>query len=149
MAKRFRFRLQTLLRVRELREQEAERKVAAQRAEIARLDDWNRQTAQEIEQHQQSLRHTQSGQHFTPLDLVRTRAWIAHLRSTMAARSVQRGEMLKQLEKLMDDWRITRQNRRVIEKLRERRWDEYVHGREQEEQAAADELAQQMQAFDW
>ena len=48
MARRFQFRLQTLLRVRQLEEQQAKRKVAARRAEIAQLDHLNRQTADEI-----------------------------------------------------------------------------------------------------
>ena len=48
MARRFEFRLQTLLEVRQLREREAKRSVATKSAEIARLDRLNEQTAVEI-----------------------------------------------------------------------------------------------------
>ena len=61
---------------------------------------------------------------------------------------MHKGTLLTQLDKLMNEWRLARQNTRVIEKLREKRWGEYVQGRNFEEQAAADELAQQMHGFE-
>jgi flagellar FliJ protein len=144
MARRFEFRLETLLRVRQLREREAKRKVAAQRAEIARLDRLNRQTAEEISRQQAELLEGQRAGRVDPLTLQRGRAWIAHLRRTIALRQVQRTEMLAQLQQLQAAWHAARTQARIIEKLRERRWEQYVHERARQEQAASDELAQQL-----
>jgi len=148
MARRFEFRLETLLRVRQLREREAKRKVAAQRAEIARLDRLNRQTAEEISRQQAELLEDQRAGRVDPLTLQRGRAWIAHLRRTIALRQVQRTEMLAQLQQLQAAWHAVRTQARIIEKLRERRWEQYVHERARKEQAASDELAQQLHSYD-
>ncbi len=144
MARRFRFRLQTLLKVRQLREREAKRKVAAQRAEIARLDRLNEQTAVEISRQQEALCVAQQQGRLDPLALQRGRAWIAYLRQTIAVRLVQRAERVAQLKQLQAAWHAARTQMRAIEKLRERRWQEYVHDRQRRDQAAADELAQHL-----
>ncbi len=144
MARRFEFRLETLLRVRQLREREAKRKVATQRAEIARLDRLNRETADEIAGRQAALLDDQRAGHLDPPALQRGRAWIAHLRRTMALRYEQRTDMVAQLQQLQAAWQALRTQARVIEKLRERRWAEYRHERARHEQAAMDELAQQL-----
>lgn len=147
MAKRFRFRLQTLLRVRQLREREAKRKVAAQRAEIARLDRLNEQTAAEIARQQADLLSAQQQGLLDPLALQRGHAWIAYLRRTIVTRQVHRAAQLEQLQQLQAAWREARTQMRIIEKLRERRWQEYAHDRQRREQATADELAQQLQGY--
>lgn len=147
MAKKFAFRLETLLRVRGLREREAKRNVAAKRAEIARLDALDRQTADEIQAEQETLLSGQSGARLEPLALQRGRAWIAHLRRTIALRAVQRQQLQAELAALLAAWREARKQQRIIEKLRERRWSEYVAARDKADQAADDEMAQQLHVF--
>jgi flagellar export protein FliJ len=144
MARRFAFRLATLLRVRQLREREAKRKVAAQRAAIARLDRLNRQTGEEIAHRQTELLDGQRAGQLDPLALQRGRAWVAHLRRTMALRYAQRTEMVAQLQRLQAVWQTLRTQARAIEKLRERRFAEYRRERGRHEQAVMDELAQQL-----
>ena len=144
MARRFQFRLQTVLRVRELREREAQRRVAELRAELARLDQLDRQTADEIRAQQEALRGLQSGVALNPGELSRGRAWIAHLQRTLAQRQIVRSGLLRELDQRLTDWRAARQQLRILQKLRERRWAEYVHGRQQAEQLESDELAQQL-----
>lgn len=146
MAKRFTFRLDTLLRVRELREREAKRKVGAKQAEIARLDLLNRQTVEDISRRQDMLREDQRGTLATD-KLVRQRAWIAHLRRTIVERQAARVELVAQLEQLQEHLRQARTRKRVIEKLRERRWDEHEHRRKRSEQAESDELARQLHCY--
>ncbi len=171
MARRFRFRLQTLLRVRQLREREAKRKVAAKRAEIARLDRLNEQTMEEIHRQQEWLLSAQApaGREQTetlrrpdaalgvapalrvlldPLTLQRGRAWIAYLRKTIALRHLQRASLVEELTRLQNNFRAARTQARIIERLRERRWAQYVRDRDRREQTAADELAQQLHGFD-
>jgi flagellar export protein FliJ len=144
MARRFRFPLETLLRVRVLREREAKRKVAAQRAEIARLDRLNRQTAEEISRQQAELLTGQQRGRLDPPALQRGRAWIAHLRRTIALRQTQRLDLVAQLQQLQAAWLEARKQARILDKLRARRWEAYVHERARAEQAAADELARQL-----
>jgi flagellar protein FliJ len=148
VAKRFNFRLETLLRVRKLREREAKRKVAAQHAEIARVDRLNELTAAEILQQQEVLLAGQQQGRLDPLSLQRGRAWVAYLRRLIALRQVQRTELVQQLRLLQAAYRDARTQTRIIEKLRERRWHEYTRERDRKDQAAADELAQQLLGFD-
>jgi len=145
VAKRFRFRLDTLLKVRRLREREAKRKVAAKRAEIARLDRLDQQTAQEISRSQAALRQSQQQGSLDLETLVRGRAWIGYLRKTTIERQTLRAALVKELEQFQSEWRQARIQMRILEKLRQRRWDEYVRQRKRREQAEADELAQQLQ----
>ena len=145
MAKRFRFSLETLLRVRDIREREAKRKFGRKQAEIARLDQLDRQTADEISARQRILRQHQQGA-LTPEDLVREQAWIAYLRRTIAERQTQRMGLVSELRELRDAWHLARTQKRIIEKLRERRWEQYVRERKRHEQAESDELARQLHA---
>ncbi|MBU0617182.1 MAG: flagellar FliJ family protein [Planctomycetes bacterium] len=145
MAKRFRFSLETLLRVRDVREREARRKVGLKQAEIARLDQLNRQTADEISVRQRGLRQQQQGA-LTPENLVRERAWIAYLWRTIVERQTQRAGLVSELRELQEAWRQARRQKRIIEKLRERRWQQYFKDRKRQEQAESDELARQLHA---
>lgn len=147
MAKRFTFRLETLLRVREIREREAKRKVGAKQAEIARIDLLNRQTADDITARQAALRGTQHGL-VSAADLIRERAWIAHLRRTIVERQTAREEFVTHLQDLQETLRHARTQKRVIEKLRERRYAEHQRRNRLREQADSDELARQLHVFE-
>ncbi len=147
MARRFRFPLETLLRVRQLREREAQRKVAAQQAEIARLDQLNDATSAQIALTQRELLDIQQQPRPSPAELARGRAWVAHLRHTIAQRQAWRAEMVTKLERLQVEFQQARQQTKIIAKLRERRWSEYVRDRQRAEQAATQELAQQLHSF--
>lgn len=144
VAKRFRFRLETLLNVRRLREEEAKRKVGAKSAEIARLDQLNEQTVREILAQQEALRGTQRQAAIDPGTLTRTRAWIAHLRRTIFERQTHKGRLLEELHELQDALRKARVQTRVIEKLRERRRDEHKRRADRQTEAEIEELAQQL-----
>jgi len=146
VAKRFHFPLETLLRVREVREREAKRKVGHKQAEIARLDQLNQRTAEEISLRQNALRELQHGL-LTPDDVTRERAWIGYLRRTIVQRQAQRAGLVKELTALREAWRQARTQKRIIAKLRERRWEEYVRDRKRREQAESDELAQQLHGY--
>ncbi len=144
MARRFRFRLQTLLEVRQLHEREAKRRVAAKSAEIALLDGLREETAAEVLRQQDVLLAAQQQGRLDPLALQRGRAWVAHLRKTITLLQVQREELSQQLKDLQARLRTARTQTRIIEKLRARRWHTYVHDRTRHEQAADDELARQL-----
>jgi flagellar export protein FliJ len=148
LARRFQFRLQTLLRVRQLEEQQAKRKVAARRAEIAQLDHLNRQTADEILRQQEALLREQRQGRLDPGALQRGRAWVAYLRRQIAQRHLQRAELERGLQELRAAWQHARTRMRAVETLRERRHAAYLKQRERQEQAAADELARQLLGYE-
>lgn len=148
MARRFRFRLQTLLRVRQIREREAERKVGAKNAEIAQLARLSAQTAAEIEHQQHALLAGQQEQRLDPAALQRGRAWVAHLRRLLAQQQARRTTLLTELAELQAAFREARTQTRILERLRERRAAEHAQHVRRAEQAAADELARQLQQFD-
>jgi flagellar export protein FliJ len=146
MSRPFRFRLETVLRVRELREREAKRKFATKQAEIARLDRLNEETSAEILSHQGTLLAGQRNARLDPPALGRERAWIAHLRRTIVERQLARGGLVAQLASLRIEFQQARTARRTIEKLRERRFSEHRREQNLREQAEADELARQLPA---
>ncbi len=144
MAQAFKFRLETLLNVRQIRQREAMRKLAAIQAELAQLDDADRRGWQEILEQQALLRETQTAGRFDPLELARIRAWIGHLRRQMHERQSMRVQVLARLEAAREQVRVARTQTRVLETLRERRFDEHRRAQQKREQDLTDELAQQM-----
>lgn len=147
-AGRFKFRLQTLLRVRELREREARRKVSAKVAEIARVDQLNRETADEISKIQRGIVDRQSAPLIDARELTRQRAWVSHLRRTIVERQRAKQSLLTHLEALRAELRVARTQMRVIEKLRERRYGDWTRERGIADQVAMDEVAQQLHGRD-
>lgn len=146
--KRFEFRLETLLRVRRLREQDVQRRFGVKLAEIARVDADNRATAREIDQQQEVLRRRQAEPNVEPLELARGRAWIAHLRKTIVQRRILRESLTRELDAIRDQLRKAQTETKSLEKLRDRRLSEYQNVRERREMALIDEVAQQMYARD-
>ncbi|MBI5863247.1 MAG: flagellar export protein FliJ [Planctomycetes bacterium] len=152
MALRFRFRLQTVLRVRELREREAKRKVGAKLAEIAALDHANQQAAAEIARCQRVLLSKQGDQPLNIRDLAASRGWIAHLRRTIVERQIARQALVAELDALRRALAQARTQTRVLEKLRERRLTEWKRAAGVREQNETDEVAQRLlihQAGGW
>ncbi|MBL8879939.1 MAG: hypothetical protein JNG88_12535 [Phycisphaerales bacterium] len=147
MAKKFRFSLEALLMVRRLREREARRGVANCRAEIARVEAHMRRVAADIDGGLLRLREMSLAEEFDPLAASRCRAWLAQQRGANAQLGSRRAALLGELEKLQAVWRDARRQERVIEKLRENRWNEYVRDRAAEDQRESDDLAQQLQAL--
>jgi len=144
MAKRFVFRLETVRRVRSLREQEAQRAVATQRAQIAQLEQLNAQARREITVHQQQLANRQSQAAIDPRELARGRTWIAHLRTGIWQREQQIVELNTKLEQLLDVWRGARQQLEIINKLRERRLQAHRTLVRKVEQREMDTVAQRL-----
>jgi flagellar FliJ protein len=141
MPRRFNFRLQTVLRVREIRQRETQRAYAAKRAELARLDRLDAETRAQIAAQQADLTRRQQDPNLDPLELARGRAWIAALRKTLFDRQLVRQSLLLELARLRESLRQARIAVRSLETLRNRRLAEYLAARRRTEQADADELA--------
>ena len=146
MAKRFHFPLETLLRVRTLREEEVQRRVAAKQSEIVRLDEADVADRAEIDRAQRELAQAQVGV-VGPSTLARGRTWVAHLHRQIASRAVTRQERQRELAALQQELREARKQTKILEKLRERRHAAWKTTQARREQAATDEIAQQLQAY--
>jgi flagellar export protein FliJ len=144
MAKRFVFRLETVRRVRELREREAQRAAAGVRAQIAQFEQQNAQAQREIVNVQQRLTHQQALSSIDPTELSRGRSWIAHLRITILQRERQIDELGTKLEELLDVWREARKQLEIINKLRERRLNLHRTMVRKHEQREMDAVAQRL-----
>lgn len=144
MAKRFHFRLETVLRVRELREREAKRRVGAKQSEIAQLDRLDDETRTLIRSQESDLLRLQQQERVEPAHIARIRAWVAHLRTGIAQRALMRGKLTTELSVLQEELRSARVQTRILEKLREKRYTEHRADSAQREQRAADEVAQRL-----
>lgn len=144
MAKAFRFRLDTLMRVREIREREAKRRVGAKRAEIARVDAAIRETGAEIARASGGLSTAQQKPELDVAELARERAWIAHLRRIVQQQTALRAALEQEHRQLLEEMRQAHVQLRIIQKLRERRWTAHQHERALREMAESDELARNL-----
>ncbi len=143
MARRFRFQLETLLRVRELRQREAERRLAARQADLVRLDHLRDETAREVSVCQERLRERQAGK-IDPRDLTARQAWIVHLRRCLASAEQQRAALQQELRDLRQNVQVARTQTRMLEKLRARRKDEHRRTVNHQQQNATEEVARQL-----
>lgn len=147
MAVPFRFRLKTLLRVRDLREREARRKVAAKQAAIAQLDEASRAAAEEILRRESAMRVQVERGPVNATELLRERGWIGHLRRQILEQQQLRADLQRELESLQEAWRRARMDLKVMEKLRERRFEQHRRAQSLREQAETDEVAQKLFAM--
>jgi flagellar export protein FliJ len=149
MPRRFEFRLSTLLRVREMREREAQRRVGAVMGEIAKLDQSDAANRAEIARQQAELVGFGEGERrsATTIDaaqLSRVRAFIGHLQRELMLSATVRTGLNERLEALRIELQHARQQVRVLQKLRERRMEEHRTTLNRYEQAITDEAARRL-----
>lgn len=144
MARAFQFRLATVMRVRELREREALRCVAAKRAEIARLDQLDEDARREVAACLARLSATQQQSRLDPDEIARARSWIAHLRRVAAQRQQLRVRLAAELKPLLAALHEAHKQTRVLETLRDRQREEHRRTQAIREQSEADETAREL-----
>lgn len=149
MARGFTFRLETLLRVRAVRERDVRRRLATERAELALLNRADDEAQTAIRSQQNSLLGLQTGMAIQsgtirPIELARGRAWIAHLQRDMAERALLRQQRERRILEVQNELREARQQTKMIEKLRERRWGDFAQDRRRREQRETDDVGQQL-----
>lgn len=144
MQRRFRFQLETVLRVRELHEREAARKLGAMQAELARTESLLRQTQDELSLRQMDLLAAQSMTAIDALSVTRQRGWIAHLRRALVERQGIRSRLNAELAQLRAAWVAARTQTRILLKLKERRQEAHRRAVDRVDQAESDELARNL-----
>lgn len=144
MAKKFHFRLQPLLRVRELKQRECERALAEVMTAIADLDDMDREADVEIN-NQRAATTTLATKSVDPTDLSRRREWLGHLQRLKMERALTRQELQAKAAVAREKYIAARQATKALEKLRENKFDAFRREQTRTEQSRMDEVAQQLQ----
>lgn len=144
MARKFRFRLGMLLRVRRLHEREAKRKVALKQAEVARIDGLIAGGHETVAIELAALRDQQRQPRLDVRAAARRRAWIGQIRGTMLQFHTMLDVAHRELSEAIGLLNAARTQTRIVEKLRERRWEGYVKDRERTDDAEMEEVARQL-----
>jgi len=140
MARRFVFRFETMLRLRRQREDERKRVVAERLRQIARVEDRLASLHRQLRQEAEAIRAAQQPGRMDMQMAVRHRGWIGHLhRAVLEAQGQLRGleaRLAQERAALAEAARL----RRVLEKLKERRREQFMQEQERIETRAADDL---------
>ncbi len=136
--KRFRFELQSILKLREDREEEAERRYgrALHQLEIAR---------QRVEQAQAELHLCWQGVNNAATGgcqawrLEHVRLYAHGLKERLEQLEIQRREAATHVQQALSAWQIARQKREILAKLRDRRHREYAAEGNRAEQKQIDD----------
>lgn len=147
MAKAFRFRAQTVLRLREQREQAAQRRFAEIQARVSQAQDGIRRTREEIAQQDAAARDgvltgTVDVQY---ISLYRRHTMVLHRSLLQQAQQLQQvaGELAQARVELIEAAR----QRKVMSRLKEKQREQYDDQLERLERLEADEMAAVRFAF--
>lgn len=141
MAKRFSFPLEAVLKVRKQQQDEKKRSVAERLREMSKLQSHlmsrNEQIASEIRKTRDNAVHA----HLDVSEMSRRRFWISHLQRGLLETEFQIRTLEQQLDKDRQVLAEATKECKVVEKLKERRFEEYSKEMQRQETLEADELA--------
>lgn len=141
MAKRFSFRLETVLRLRKRKEDQKKRVVAERLREISNLQDClmslNEQIASEIRKTRERAGHA----HIDVPEMSQRRFWISHLQRSAGRTESRIRESKEQLTLDRKALAEAAKEYRVIEKLREKQFQKHGEELQRLEILEADEMA--------
>jgi len=141
MAKRFTFRFETMLKIRQQREDEQKRVVANRLRQIGRVRERMASLNRQITEEMRAVRDGQEGGAIDIQQVMRHRHWLGHLH-----KGVLEAEARKRfLEARLAQERVVLleavKQRRILEKLKERRLQRHRVKEEKRETREADEMA--------
>lgn len=146
MAKRYEFRYETLLRLRRQREDERKRVVAARLREIRTLEDRRATLENRIREQTEQVRDALRSSTLNLDDLKLSRHWVIRLRrgvlETDEAIKTHRAVLSKERQHLAE----AAKDKKVLERLKERRLAEYMAEMDRREQLELDEMNAQRAA---
>lgn len=141
MAKRFVFKLETLLKIRQQREDKQKRVVGERLRQIARVKDEIVRIEQQIADQIASMRGQAGHGRLDVVNLARGRHWLTHLQKSR----LEADGHLRVLEARLAQERVVLANaskeKKIVEKLKERQQDRYQKELDRQEMLAMDELA--------
>jgi len=141
MAKRYTFRFETLLRLRQQFEDEQKRAVAARLREIHALEERQRMFLQQIANQASQTRQALMSGSVDVDDLRLGRHWTVRLRrgvlETEATINAQKAQLVLERQKLAE----AAKNKKVLERLKEHRLSQYMAEQDRLEQKELDEIS--------
>ena len=148
MARRFRFRFETMLKIRRQREDEQKRVVAEKVRQMTQTREQIEALARQIQEETDAIRVSQATGAIDIQQVMRHRHWIGHLHKGvldaqgrlrfLEARLAQERAVLTEAVK----------QRRILEKLKERQWQRHRDQEQRTETRESDELATVRYVFD-
>jgi flagellar FliJ protein len=137
-----------MLKIRRQREDERKRVVAARLREIARVQDRIRSIAVQTEQEVRAMRVAQASGRIDLQLAMRRRHWLGHLHKTKLETEAHRRVLEAKLAQERAVLAEAAKERRILEKLKERQWENYRSQQERIEIKTADEMATQRYVYD-
>jgi len=141
MAKRFRFRLDTMLKIRRQREDQHKRIVAERIRQITQVREQIAAIERQIQEEIEAIRTGQGARTIDIQQLMRHRHWLGHLNKG----GLEAESRLRFLEARLAQERAVLaeavKQRRILEKLKERQWERYRKEEDRSEIRESDEQA--------
>jgi flagellar FliJ protein len=148
MAKRFTFRLETLLKIRRQREERHQRIVADRLRQIQEVEDQLTAIAHQIQSEEQAIMANQRQGVIDMQQVVRHRHWLGHLHKCALDAKARRGYLEAQLAQERAALAEAAKQRKILDKLKERQWERYRQEQDYQETGEADEMATIRYVFD-
>jgi flagellar FliJ protein len=148
MAKQFKFRFATMLKIRQQREDEHKRVVAERLRQIARTRDHRHALQQQIQDEVGAIRDSQANGSIDIQQVMRHRHWLGHLHKGV----LEADARLRFLEARLAQERTVLaeavKQRKILEKLKEHQWQRHLKEEDVREMKEGDELATVRYVFD-
>lgn len=140
MAKRFRFRFETMLKLRRQREDEQKRIVGERLAQIAQVRDEIARLEQLTTGSMDSIRAIQQPGRIDLQQAIAQRAWAAHLHKAALDAQSRLGGLEAKLAQERAALAEAAKQRRILEKLREHQWERHRVEEQRAEVRTVDDL---------
>ncbi len=136
--KKFQFNLQKVLEVRELREKIALQNYQKELAELNKL----RRELLEIEQLiSVNIKKVKIAKHsYEPAFLIQVENFVNQLRKLKFLQQEKICSQLNIVEQALEKWRVKHQEKLLLQKMRQKKWQQYLQEVEKEEQKTQDDL---------
>ena len=144
MAKKYSFRLQTVLRLRKTTEDECRRRVADRLRTIAQVESDVRHLGEQHDWEVERSRAEQLGPGMDVLTVRRRRGYMGHLRRRKHACEAHIRSLREKLDQEQRALAQASKEVKALEKLRDRQWERHRAGQLRAERAEEDEIGQQM-----
>ena len=148
MAKRFRFRFGTMLKIRKQREDEQKRVVAERLRQIAQVRDQREALQRQIRDEIDAIRTGQDRGAIDIQQVMRHRHWLGHLHKGVLEAEARQRFLEARLSQERAVLAEAVKQRRILEKLRERQWLRYQKEEERRDVRESDELSTVRYVFD-
>ncbi|HOW73133.1 MAG TPA: flagellar FliJ family protein [Phycisphaerae bacterium] len=148
MAKRFKFRFETMLRIRRQREDERKRIVAGRLREIRNLQNHMASLEKQIHDELRAIRIGRQPGTIDMQQIIRHRQWLGGLHKGVLEGQAKARFLEAELARERADLAEAAKQRRILEKLKERQWEQHRGEQDRVEALAADDLTTVRYVFD-